>query len=121
MSFVTNISGPRQNQTHILPNFSENIGGRGTFSTNILNKAGKKDMVNGNIISKYFDKTCGYGIKTDRMSFVTDISGPRQNQTHILPNFSENIRGRGTFSTNILNKAGKKDVVNGNIIIKFKN
>ena len=51
MSFVTDISGPGQNQTHILPNFSENIGGRGTFSTNILNKAGKKDMVNGNLIS----------------------------------------------------------------------
>ena len=42
------------------------------------------------------------------MSFVTDISGPKQYQTHILLNFSENIGGRGTFSTNVLNKAGKK-------------
>ena len=41
------------------------------------------------------------------MSVATDISGPRQHQTHILPNFSETIEGKGIFSPNIWNKAGE--------------
>ena len=35
--------------------------------------------------------------KTDLMSFVTDVVGPRKNQTYIVPNFSTNIGGRGNL------------------------
>ena len=54
------------------------------------------------------------------MAFVTDILEPRQNQTHILLSFRENIGGRGKINQ-YFKQSWEKVIDNGNNIINCIN